>query len=190
MIEDVRALRGRQILPQYAMKNILLEGRSGIGKTTVMQSLAAQLSQSYTLGGFLTTEIRQDGQRVGFRLETFAGDVVTLAHIDFPIGARVGKYRVDQTVFERIGVNGLQRALQESQILLIDEIGKMELLSGRFQQVVWQCLDSAIPTIATIMQKPHPFVERVKARKDIRLVQLTHDNREQTIVDVARTLQP
>ncbi len=169
------------------MKNIFIEGRPGIGKTTIMRSLAAQCSQK-RVGGFLTAEIREDTQRVGFRIETFAGEAATLAHIDLPVGPRVGKYHVDQAAFERVGVNGLQQALRESHILLIDEIGKMELLSCRFQRVVLQCLDSDIPVIATIMQKPHPFADQIKARNDVRLLSITHENREQIAAELAQAM--
>jgi nucleoside-triphosphatase len=167
------------------MKNILIEGRPGIGKTTCMRTLSAKLPQ-VKIGGFLTTEIRENGWRVGFRIETFAGDAGTLAHVHGSVGPSVGKYRVEQAVLERIGVKGLQQALQDAQILLIDEIGKMELLSCRFQKVVSQCLDSRIPVIATIMLKPHPFANQLKARPDVRLIRITHDNREHIAAQLAR----
>jgi nucleoside-triphosphatase len=171
------------------MNNILIEGRPGIGKTTCMRALAARLPQM-KIGGFLTAEIRENGRRVGFRIETFAGDAGTLAHIHMPVGPRVGKYRVDQAVLERIGVNGLRQALQDAHILLIDEIGQMELLSCRFQEVVRQCLDSTIPVIATVMLKPHPFVDQMKARPDVRLIRITHDNREQLAAQLAQDYHP
>lgn len=170
------------------MKNFLIEGRPGGGKTTVMQTLAAQCG-SKKIGGFLTVEIREGRERKGFRIETFAGATGTLAHVDLPAGPYVGKYRVDLAAFERIAVNGLRDALPDSDLLLIDEIGRMELLSNRFQRLVARCLDSPIPVVATVMQNPHSFLDQIKQRDDVRLIKLTRENREQHIRELVDQIE-
>lgn len=159
------------------MKNILLEGRPGIGKTTLIRAAAAQLAP-LRIGGFYTSEIREPEGRVGFRIETFDGQAGILAHVKIGGALRIGEYGVDVAALERVGVNGLQRALHEADIIILDEIGKMEVCSCRFQEVLTNCLNSAKPVLATIYFKSYPFVDQVKARPDVRRMKITHENRE------------
>ncbi|MDY6954085.1 MAG: NTPase [Thermodesulfobacteriota bacterium] len=160
------------------MNNVLLKGEPGIGKTTLLWKIGEGTSH-LGVGGFYTQEIREKGRRVGFRIETFSGESGILSHTRFKTGPRVGKYRVDVPGFERIGVAGLERALHESSVILIDEIGKMELFSQRFKEMVTQCLDSEKPVLATVMSRSQPFVDGLKTRSDVDLLEVTMGNRDQ-----------
>lgn len=160
------------------MNNILLEGEPGAGKTTLLCKIAESISH-LGIGGFYTQEIREKGRRVGFRIETFPGESGILSHARFKAGPRVGKYRVDVPGFERIGVAGLERALSAFSVLLIDEIGKMELFSERFKEIVNQCLDSEKVVLATVMSRSQPFVDGLKRRSDVELLEVTMGNRDQ-----------
>jgi nucleoside-triphosphatase len=52
---------------------ILLEGRPGAGKSTVVRRLADRLGEDgIPVSGFLTEEIRESGRRLGFSLERLA----------------------------------------------------------------------------------------------------------------------
>ena len=83
---------------------LLIEARPGAGKTTALSRLAERLGDGGAqLGGFLTREIRSEGRRTGFEIETFAGERGVLAHVDFPGPPRVGRYGVDLEEFERLG---------------------------------------------------------------------------------------
>ena len=160
------------------MKNILLEGNPGAGKTTLLQTIAERISY-LSVGGFYTEEVREQGGRVGFRVETFNGQSGILSHIAYETGPRVAKYRVDVSAFEEIGVNGLEKAFQVSDIIMIDEIGKMELFSTRFKEIVLRCFDSTKPVIATVMSHPNLFVDRLKARPDVQLFTVSFENRNE-----------
>ncbi len=159
------------------MKNYLLQGRPGIGKTTLLCRIADRLSHMRT-GGFFTEEIREHGQRVGFRVETFSGQSGILSNVSFQKGPHVGKYRVDIPQFESIGVSALEDALKTADLILIDEIGKMELFSERFREMVLTCLDSSKLVIATVMSRSHPFVDRLKSRSDVEIIEVTLKNRD------------
>lgn len=148
-----------------------------MGKTTLLARLARQFS-SLKISGFLTREIRERGKRVGFGVETFSGGKGILAHVNFASPFRVGKYFVNVNEFETLIIPELEKGLGEAELFLIDEIGKMELFSSYFREIIIKCLDSPIPCIATIMKTSEPFVDAIKRREDCRLFELTNFNRK------------
>lgn len=162
------------------MNNILLEGQPGVGKTTLLRLMAERISHM-GIGGFYTREIRENRKRVGFSVETFSGQSGVLAHVNFKTGPQVGKYRVDLPAFERVGVKGLEKALSDSRIILIDEIGKMELFSNRFKEVLLHCFNCDKTLIATVMSRSHPFVDSLKNRSDVNIFKVTLENRNQLV---------
>lgn len=170
-------MKSGEMTSDVRLKNVLLQGNPGIGKTTLLCRLAEHLFYVRT-GGFFTEEIREKGRRVGFRIETFSGQSGILSHVSFQNGPRVGKYRVDVSQFESIGVAALDDALENADLVLVDEIGRMELFSKRFQERVLTCLDSTKSVIATVMSRPHPFVDRIKSRSDVQIVEVTLKNRD------------
>ena len=169
------------------MNNILLEGKPGIGKTTLLRTIAERISY-LGIGGFYTQEIRENSKRVGFCIDTFSGYSGVLSHVAFNTGPRVGKYRVDVPSFEKIGVYGLERDLFESRVILIDEIGKMELFSERFKEVLLRCFDSDKYVIATVMSRPHLFVDLLKDRPDVKLLKVTLENRNQLALTIIKEI--
>lgn len=168
------------------MSNYLLVGKPGVGKTTLLLKVVERISNLST-GGFFTQEIREHGKRVGFRVETFSGERGILSHIADPEdpldkhGPRVGKYKVDIPTFEKIGVMGLENALDESDLIVIDEIGKMELFSTRFREALICALNADKPLIATVMSHRDAFVDALKARPDVHLLEVTLANREKLV---------
>jgi nucleoside-triphosphatase THEP1 len=131
--------------------------------------------------GFFTTEVREGETRVGFSVETLFGMQGTLAHKDLKSKYRVGNYGIAVTGFEKIVSRDLERCLRGSSIIIIDEVGKMELFSRRFQDLVLQCLDAPNPVLGTIMYGHHPFVERIKKREDVKIFEVTRKNRNQMV---------
>lgn len=159
------------------MKNVLVTGRPGIGKTSVVETVARQFRQ--VAGGFTTSEIREQGVRKGFRVTTLDGDRAMLAHVHFSGSVRVGKYGVDVAAFERLALPALQDAILRRRMVVIDEIGKMELASKLFCDVVKTALDSPVIVLATIMERPQPFADQIKHRADVVVLELTVENRNQ-----------
>ncbi len=89
-----------------------------------------------------------------------------MAHVDFSGSVRVGKYGIDVPAFERIALPALRDALSDKRLVVIDEIGKMEIASPRFCDLVLEMFDSPLIVVATVMQKSHPFADRLKRRPD------------------------
>ena len=159
------------------MTKILITGRPGAGKTTVVKDVAARIKP--VAGGFLTEEIREQGRRLGFRVrDIHSGETGALAHVRQKDGPRVGKYRVDVASFERIGVQALREGMGREGCIIIDEIGKMEMCSHSFTELVAEIMEGDRPVVATIPAFRHPFLDRLRERGEVELIEVTASNRE------------
>jgi len=154
---------------------LLLTGRPGTGKTALIKEALAGMAVRG--GGFYTDEIRTGGTRQGFKIVTLDGWEATLAHVGISGPYRVSKYGVDIDSLDRIGVAAVRRALGESDVTVIDEIGKMELLSPRFKEAVTQAVSSGRKVLGTIMLNPHPFADEIKRHSVVETLLVTRDNR-------------
>lgn len=178
--------RGSQDADSMPAK-VLLTGRPGCGKTTAVRKIIEQLRVE--AGGFYTEEVRQAGVRVGFRLLTLSGDERILARVGGGPGPRVGRYTVDVKAVDELGVMSIERAIDARKLVVIDEIGPMELLSARFRESVVRALESESPVLGTIMWKPSAFTNRLKDRRGVTLVEVTPSSREavvRQVVDLMR----
>lgn len=155
--------------------NVLLTGRPGIGKTTLIKKVIDMTSLSK--GGFYTEEIREAGQRVGFSLTTLDGRKSMLAGLKIRSPYRVSRYGVDIDSFEAIGAESVRKAISTKELIVIDEIGRMELFSKKFRDVVVQALKTG-RVLATIKKGRGGFIGKIKSRKDIRVLEVNLENRE------------
>jgi nucleoside-triphosphatase len=158
---------------------VLLTGRPGCGKTTLIKRVVDELA--LPAGGFYTEEIRQRGGRVGFKIVTLEGEEAMLAHVDFNTTQRVGKYGLDLRALETIGTRAICTAMRARRLVVIDEIGPMEIRSSVFCDVVNDALDSGEPILGTITARPFPFTNAIKKRGDVTLMEVRRDNREQLV---------
>jgi nucleoside-triphosphatase len=165
----------------------LLTGRPGTGKTRLIKQAIAEVS--VTAGGFYTEEIRSQGIRQGFRLITLDGQDTILAHVKIKSRYRVGKYGVDIDALDRVGVSALQRASQQCELVVVDEIGKMELFSASFREAVLKIIDSGQRLLGTIMLSPNPWADAIKRRPQVKLVPVTGTNHLQVLAGLRQWLK-
>jgi nucleoside-triphosphatase len=167
---------------------VLVEGRPAVGKTTVVRRLATLLRQAgVPLAGFVTEELRERGRRVGFAIETFEGGRAVLSHVDLPGPPRVGRYGVDLPAFERLALPALASA-PDAGVVLIDELGKMELASGAFRGAVAQLLEQPVSLVATVHVASYPFTDALKRRSAVELVRVNARNRDELPAQLAARL--
>jgi len=157
--------------------NILITGRPGVGKTTLIKQILDELRIKPI--GFYTEEIREEGKRIGFRIKSLTPGLPKmegiLALVGLPGRYRRGPYTINIRDMEEVGGRSLEEALRSSGLIVIDEIGSMELISPRFQAAVIACLDSPRPVLGVIKAESGPFVDRIKSRSDVEIIELTRE---------------
>jgi len=163
-----------------------LTGQPGTGKTALIKEALARTKVKG--GGFYTEEIRTGGIRQGFRIVALDGQEAILAHVGISSPYRVSKYRVDMDALDRVGVSALRQALKESDLIVIDEIGKMELLSPLFREAVMQAINSDKRVLGTIMVNPHPLADEIKRHPEVEVLLVTRDNHPQVVSRVLNWL--
>ena len=161
------------------MKNILICGPPGVGKTTLIKKILENIN--LRAGGFYTEEIRENNRRVGFKIISLDNQEGILAHISIKNSRRVGRYGVNIYDLENIGVKSLSQALRDDDLIIVDEIGKMETFSDKFKDKVLDCLNSEKFVLATIGIGGDKFISKIKERKDIVLFTINIENRDRLI---------
>ncbi len=165
----------------------LLTGGPGVGKTTLIKQAIDKAQVN--AGGFFTEEIRAGGVRHGFRIVTLDGRSAILAHIDIRSHNRVSKYGVDVESLDTLGVAALKDAIRECDVVVIDEIGKMELFSPAFKDAVLEALDSKKRVLGTVMLTSHPWADDIKRHPNAALIMVTRANHEQVLARVLRWIR-
>lgn len=168
------------------MPAILLTGRPGCGKTTLIRKVLSALA--VPAAGFYTEEVRHQGRRQGFDLITLDGRRVTLASVHSRSPQRVSKYGVELAALE-VGVAAIVKGIGAARLIVVDEVGKMELFSPRFRQAVLAALDRGKPLLGSVMLAPHPFADELKRRPDVEVMELTEGNRPQIEARVVARLR-
>jgi nucleoside-triphosphatase len=103
-------------------RRLLLTGPPGVGKSTIVERLVDQLRVAgVPVNGFITRELRDEGQRVGFMVETLNGPSAVLAHVSFTAGPKVGRYGVDVSAFDRVAIPELYEAMQRRDLLPVSD---------------------------------------------------------------------
>lgn len=168
-------------------RHVALMGPPGVGKTTFIKKVVGRLQEGgLTCQGFYTEEVRQEGSRTGFDVVTLEGQRGILSRVSpedsVRQGPRVGKYAVDVANFESLALPALHTELSRPAVLVLDEVGKMEMLSDDFVKGVRQAISSPSSTIlATIpipKGKPIPLVEEIRRNHSFLVVHLTRSNRD------------
>jgi nucleoside-triphosphatase len=169
------------------VKNIFLTGKPGCGKTSLIKEVLSKLKDTKA-EGFFTSEIREKGERKGFKIASLSGKEAIMAHIDFKSPFKVSKYKVNVENLEKIGLDALNKAMQEADLIVIDEIGKMELFSEKIKQSILDALESPRRVLGTITQSDIKFANEIKRQKDIVVLEVTRENREELVDRIVKLI--
>lgn len=121
------------------------------------------------------------------------GESVEIANVESPSHVRVGRYGVDVEKFEDFAIHKLREALSSKKIIVIDELGFMQMLSASFQSMVQEIISDRRIVLGTIPVESRPEIDTIKYRKEVGIVSLNEFNRdvmpEVVMKDILRALE-
>ncbi len=162
---------------------MFVTGAPGAGKTTLIQRIHTHYkNKGLRIDGIITREVREDDQRTGFKITDLASGVGGwLARVGHGVGPRIGKYNVVSEDLEKIGVSALKKATEwPGGLVLVDEIGPMEMTSRPFRDALAKLLSQRGIVIATVKYGSHyPEVERASRTAESVSLEVSKDNREE-----------
>ncbi len=146
-------------------------------------------SSGVIVGGCFTVEKKARGSRVGFEILNLTdGTKGVLASISASLGPRVGRYRVNLADLSAVGAAGLAKAAVSSEVIVIDEVGPMELVSPEFRKGVRGCLDSGKPILAVVHERLEDDLLAELREKARETIAVTVENRDEVEDGLARSL--
>jgi nucleoside-triphosphatase len=164
---------------------VFLTGAPGAGKTTLIQRIHTHYkNKGLRIDGIITREVRENDQRTGFKITNLAsGAEGWLARVGQGVGPRIGKYNVVSEDLEVIGVGALKKATEgRADLVLVDEIGPMEMTSGPFRDAIAKLLSQRGIVIATVKYGSHyPEVERASMTVESVSLEVSKGNRDEVM---------
>ena len=181
------------------MRALLVTGQPSCGKTTLVKTLvelAQELDPQLSVSGFVTDEVLRGGARVGFDVVSVRAPAARgpLARKGAPSRHKTGAYGVDVAAFERVALPLLAAHAGRRRLIVIDEIGRMEMHSAKFAEAVQALLDDADALLLGSVAAPRyghvvPLAEDIKARSDVCTLHLKTSTREGVGADARRELR-
>ncbi len=132
-----------------------ISGPPGVGKTTAFLKVIELLREDgLRIGGFICPEVRVSGRRIGFKIvDLISGEEGWLAELCEGGGPRIGRYCVNVAAATAVGVNSIKKAMENSDLIAIDEIGPMELSVPQLRSAIYDVLRSDRVLLAVIHWK-------------------------------------
>ncbi len=155
-------------------KKLFITGTPGVGKTSLLKEVT--LPYLKHIGGFFTHTIIENNKRAGFLLKTCAGEEGVLAKKGMESKHKLNKYGIDISIIDNLGVTSLESAIKTNNLIVIDEIGSMEIISPKFCETVVKCINSDKHILATIRYNAQPFTDDIKRMDNCEILVLTRDN--------------
>jgi nucleoside-triphosphatase len=150
------------------------------GKTFTLLKVIEMLGdENTTIGGMITRPIVKKGEKVGFEIVNWiTKEKAVLAKLDTDASAPEEQFDVDIKVLEEFGVNAINQASEEADIIIIDEVGRLEVESEVFVKSVKDALETDKPLILTLHKKSrNPLLQDIRRRDDVRILEVTPINR-------------
>jgi nucleoside-triphosphatase len=160
---------------------LLLTGSPGVGKTSVLLRIVESLrAKGYSVGGMLSREVRVGEVRVGFEiLDLRTGRKGWLAHVTQKQGPQVGRYRVNLGDLEDIGVEAIMNASASSDVIVIDEVGPMELYSHKFREATVRAAEGSKLVMGVVHYRAaDSLITEIRRRDDVEVHLVTMEDRE------------
>lgn len=162
-----------------------MTGRPGCGKSTIVKKVIEELEKcrDVKIAGIITPEIRKAGMRTGFKIiDLETGQEEVLASVDITRKPRVGKYGVNIKGIDVI-VNKFMESFQDADLIVLDELGKMEFFSEKFKEMLHLVLVSKKPLLATLHRS---LAKDYREKGDV--IFITPENRDELTTKILRII--
>src|ERR687887_645525 len=160
------------------MTIIVLTGAPGVGKTTaIIWVVQALKERGVKIGGIVSRELRTTTMRIGVEfIDLSTNDRNVLASITGN-GPKVGKYFVNIAGC-RFAAERLRNSVRNSDVIICDEIGPMELKSREFIDSLKDLLDVDKKVIVVVHRNlQHHLTDEFRNKSSL-LINLNSENRE------------
>ena len=164
---------------------IAVTGSPGVGKSTLVQKVVQ--SSGLKAGGMLAHDKRIKDRRVGFEILDLGTGITGMLADETGTGPQLGKYKVRIDDLDNIGARAIENALK-SDLIVVDEIGPMELSSRRFVAAVERALSSDRPMLVVLHEWSQHILAR-KVRKSFKVITVTRENRNSLVKEIAGELK-
>jgi nucleoside-triphosphatase len=165
-------------------KVILLTGKPRVGKSTLIKKIVEKIGPNIC-GGFYTEEIRDSDNRIGFNCVTIDGISEVIAHVESRSSIRVGRYGFELEAFENIAIKSIGDSLSTKKIIVIDEIGFMQMYSDSFQKLVYKIVsNNQHIVLGTVPLDNHPQIDPIKNLDGVKIIPINEDSRDSVSEDL------
>ncbi len=158
-----------------------ISGAWGTQKSKTIKSIIDMLTkEDINVGGMVTEPIMEDNRRVGFQVMDWrTKEKAVFAHLDLDSSVEIKGYGVNLDSLNEVGVKAIKNAAQENDVVLIDEIGKMQVESEEFCEMVSKIFEVNKPLIITFEKKSrNTLLQDLRRRDDVRMLELTEVNKD------------
>jgi nucleoside-triphosphatase len=163
---------------------VAVTGPPGIGKSTLVAKVAA--AAGICAGGVLARDKRYKDRRIGFELLDIASGAVGVLADEAGSGPQLGKYRIHPEDLDGIGAAAVENALK-CDLIVVDEVGPMELTSKRFVSAVEMAIASSRPMLVVLHEWSNHRLAK-KIRSTFQVITVTKENREALVDEIALSL--
>ncbi len=173
----------------------LITGNRGIGKTTLLLRILEELRGTrLKIGGVVSPPVFAGGdEKIGFQGEDVAtGDQWALGRLNGSLdGPRLGPWSFSSEGF-RLGISAVREAINlQADLIVLDEIGPLELIRGEGYAAVLPELPSSPVKILMLVVRPeliNRFVSRFFQDNQPEVVEVTGENRQLLLYELVKKI--
>ena len=130
---------------------------------------------------------RYKDRRIGFELLDLGSGATGMLADETGDGPQLGKYRVRLDDLDQVGAKAVENALN-SDLIIVDEIGPMELSSRRFILAVEKAIASPKPMLVVLHEWSNHRLAK-KIRGSFKVITVTEENRDALVEEIAKELK-